>query len=327
MTPENQPNLNKEYLARINRVIDAIESNLDGDLNLETLAEVANFSPFHFHRIFHALMGETLNQFIKRQRIEKAAVQLVYNPKKSVTDIALDCGFSSSATFARAFKESYGMSGSVWREGGYKAYSKNRKLERKNRQMESKLSKASVAPAFYSNEERRHDMTTQSVTDTVQAKVEVQDLPEKNVAYIRFIGAYQGKGEVFAELFQKLARWAGPRGLFSEDSQTISVYHDDPEITDENKLRLEACLTVPEGTPVEGEIGSMTIAGGRYAVAHFELDADQYGEAWQYIYGTWLPESGYMPDDRPSLEVYLNSPEEHPEHKHLVDICVPVRPL
>jgi len=73
----------EEYVSRINRVIDHIEANLDTDLSLERLAEVAGFSPFHFHRIFRAMMGETLNQFIQRLRIEKAAAQAYQKPQEN----------------------------------------------------------------------------------------------------------------------------------------------------------------------------------------------------------------------------------------------------
>ena len=74
--------LRDEYIARINRVIDYIEANPDQDLTLSGLAEVAYFSRFHFHRIFRAIVGETLNQFIQRNRVEKAASQLINNPKE-----------------------------------------------------------------------------------------------------------------------------------------------------------------------------------------------------------------------------------------------------
>jgi AraC family transcriptional regulator len=83
-----------EYMARINRVIDHIDRNIGKDLSLEELARVAHFSRFHFHRIFHALVGETLNTFIQRLRLERAANQLTDNPKKSITAVGLDCGFS-----------------------------------------------------------------------------------------------------------------------------------------------------------------------------------------------------------------------------------------
>ena len=120
-----------QYLARINRVIDYIEAHLTETLSLQRLAAIACFSPFHFHRTFAGAVGETLNQFINRVRIERAASQLITSPHKSITAIALDSGFSSSATFARAFKGMYGMSASQWREGGYSAFSKNGKTGRK----------------------------------------------------------------------------------------------------------------------------------------------------------------------------------------------------
>ncbi len=108
-----------EYIFRVNRVIDYIETNIDKDLSLQDLARIANFSQFHFHRIFRAIVGETLNRFIQRMRVEKAATQLMANPKKSITEIAFDCGFSGSASFARAFRETFHMSASEWRAKEY----------------------------------------------------------------------------------------------------------------------------------------------------------------------------------------------------------------
>ncbi len=105
------------------------------------------------------------------------------------------------------------------------------------------------------------------------------------------------------------------------------IYHDNPEITEEEKLRISVCISVPEGTPVDGEIGMMGIPGGKYVTARFELGPQDYQGAWDYVYGNWLPDSGYQPDDRPSFELFLSNGEEHPEKKPLVEICVPVRPL
>ena len=109
-----------EYLGRIHRVTDHIERHLAERLTLEELARVACFSPFHFHRVFTACVGETLYQFILRLRLERAANQFLQNPGKSVTAIALDCGFGSSAAFARAFRAGFGASASAWRAGGRK---------------------------------------------------------------------------------------------------------------------------------------------------------------------------------------------------------------
>lgn len=141
----------------------------------------------------------------------------------------------------------------------------------------------------------------------------------------RHIGPYAG----IPEAIQKILKWSGPRGLLNfPETKLLGVYHDSPEVTEESKLRSSACVTVPEETPVEGEVGKMTIPGGKFAVAHVEIDPDQYGEAWEKLFSEWFPESGYQPDDpRMCYEVYLNDPKEHPEGKHIVDICEPVRPL
>ena len=124
----------EEYRSRINRVIDYIEANIDRDLSLSELAEVAHFSPFHFHRIFRAMVGETLNGFIQRIRLEKAAMKLALNPRESITEIATECGFSGPSAFARAFRDTFGMSASQWRSGGHRQYSKNGKTDSKYNQ-------------------------------------------------------------------------------------------------------------------------------------------------------------------------------------------------
>src|SRR5215813_8088270 len=108
---------NSEYAQRINRVIDYLRRNLDRQVKLEELARVACFSEFHFHRIFGAVSGETLNNFTNRLRLEKAARLLRYSDQ-SLTDIALDCGFSSSATFSRAFRSGYETTPSQFRKTG-----------------------------------------------------------------------------------------------------------------------------------------------------------------------------------------------------------------
>ena len=318
-----------EYISRVNRVIDYIETNIDIDLSLENLAKVANFSRFHFHRIFRAMVGETLNQFIQRIRLEKAASQLIINPKKSITEIAFDCGFSGSASFARAFKETFQMSASEWRSGGHLQNRKIRKTNSKQGQMVGKIWKDLDVSSYYIDNETKNLIWRIKMKEKNQIQIEVKDMPGFHVAYVRHIGPYKGNSELFEKLFEKLMKWAGPRGLLRfPETKVLTVYHDDPNITDEDKLRTSACITVPEDTPVEDEIGEMTIPGGKFAVARFELaGSEEYEEAWNMVYGGWLPESGYQPDDRLCYEIYQNDSKEHPEGIHIVDICVPVKPL
>jgi AraC-like DNA-binding protein len=203
----------EEYVSRINRVIDYIEANIDIDLSLENLAKVANFSRFHFHRIFRAMVGETLNQFIQRIRLEKAAAQLIVNPKKSITEIAFDYGFSGSAAFARAFKETFQMNASEWRSEGHLQDRKIRKTNSKVRQSFGKIRKDVDVSSYYIDNETKNLIWRIKMKNKKQIQVKVKDLPEFHVAYVRHIGPYKGNSELFEKLFEKLMKWAGPRGL------------------------------------------------------------------------------------------------------------------
>jgi AraC family transcriptional regulator len=321
----------EEYLARINRVVDHIEKHIGEDLSLEGLSSIACFSKYHFHRIFAAMVGETLCDYILRLRLEKAAARLLANPKATVTDIALDCGFANPSTFARAFRDYFGMSATAWRAGLDLDDRKNRQAIRKIRQLVRKARQDKMGPSLYRVSDltfvERRLLMKQNLPVKQPDRVGVQDLPEVQVAYVRHTGPYAGDAKLFERLFGRLYKWAGPRGLLRPDSLTLTLYHDSPELTDPGKQRISVCLSVPKDTPVEGEIGTMAVHGGRYAVGRFELKDDEYGGAWNYMAAVWMPESGYQFDDFPCMEIYRNNPAEHPEHKCVVDICIPVKPL
>lgn len=308
--------LRQEYNSRINRVLDYIENNISNELKLDKLASVASFSPYHFHRIFSAIVGETLNSFIKRVRIEKAASTLISNPKYMVTQVALKYGFSSPANFSRAFRDHYGMNATEYRNGGYLEFSKNRKKE-SNRGKENYLTGIYINNGLL-NMKARLDMD-----------VEVKDMQEMDIVYVRHIGPYKGDSELFKMLSEKLFKWAGPRNLLNfPETKYLIIYHDDPNITDDAKLRTSVCITVPEETEVDRDIGKMKIPSGKYAIAHFNIDVSEYQDAWNSVYGKWMPESGYQPDDGPCYELYPEDcSNKSPDDKCRVDIYVPVKPL
>lgn len=316
----------KEYISRINNVIDYIENNISSKFSLEELASVANFSKFHFHRIFASIVGETLNSYILRIRLEKAASILVQNPNTPVTDVWLDYGFSSSSVFARSFKDKFGLSASEWRKEKLTEFSNISQPHSNPSEVSEKLSEYFGDVLLTKNGDAKMKETLEIISPT---KVEVKSIEEFTVAYIRYIGSYKGNSDLFANLFTKLFNWAGPRNLIQfPETKVISIYHDNPEITDEDKLRTSICLSVPEETKVNGEVGKMKVAGTDYAIVSFELGGpEDYQKAWNYVFSEWLPTSGFQPDNYPSFELYLNNPEEHPEKIHIVDIYVPVKPI
>lgn len=158
----------------------------------------------------------------------------------------------------------------------------------------------------------------------VQGEVEVKSLPELHVACLRYEGSYAGNTELFGTLIGQLFAWAGPRGLIRGDTAVMSLYEENQE--GEAEPRFDVAITLPEGTTVEeGEIRERTVPANSYAVGHFRIAADQYGEVWDYMMADWLPKSGYDSVAAPCLEIYRNDPSQDPEGKHVVDICVPVR--
>jgi AraC family transcriptional regulator len=307
--------LSSEYISRINKTFDYIELNLEKPMTLEELATVANFSKFHFSRIFQSIVGETPFQFILRIRIEKAATLILTNKKESISEIAYKCGFSDISIFSRNFKNYFQVSASQYRA---------KKSNKSNlSQHERNIHQTEEKPSLYFCPEIKTIKWRTNMK--LNKSVEVKELPKMTVAYIRHIGPYQGDDKLFESIWNRLFSWAGPRGLIGgKDFKSLVIYHDDPNVTTGDKLRMSVCITVPEGTKVEGEVGKMVIDSAKYVIARFELTAQDFQQAWEWIYGQWFPTSGYQPDDKPCFEMY---PEEPKDGKFIVDICVPVKPI
>src|SRR5271168_556590 len=206
-----------EYARRINRVIDYLRGNLDRQVKLKELAKVACFSEFHFHRIFRAVSGETLNNFTNRLRLEKAARLLRYSDQ-SLTDIALECGFSSSATFSRAFRSGYDTSPSEFRKSG-------------------EIKKSKICKELFPQEEYGLPMSA----DERRAAFPVRliDIPERQVAYIRVTNAFDLDRMLAA--FVTVIEWAKSQDVFSQGI-LFGMTVDDPHVTPKHLYRYEVCL-------------------------------------------------------------------------------------
>lgn len=316
----NDLNMLEAYKARINRVVDYVESDLSRSFTLEELAFVAAFSKFHFNRVFHSMMGETLFQFISRLRVEKAAVLICSYSKESLTQLAADCGFSDSAHLSKSFKERFDLSPSAFRKKFLASSNPVQELSNWNQTLRNQIPGSYAQKNYPENhlDSRRNNM---------KGLVKIVDFAAATVAYVRYIGPYKGNGQLFETLWGKLMSWAGPRGLVTPDSKNLIIYHDSPEITQEDKLRLSVCLTVPAETEVAGEIGKMEIAEGKYAFCRFTLGVTDFQQAWDWVYSQWLPSSGWQADDRPSFELYHKSEGQDADMKFDVEICIPIKPL
>lgn len=315
MLDSNKLLMHSEYISRINKVQDYIEANLERDLSLDVLADISGFSKFHFCRIFRGITKETLMSYINRVRLESAISILLHNPTMSITEIAMQFGFSDSAVFARSFKKYYGISATEIR----RQYSKNCKTD-------SKDGKASITLQSYNSDTSNILRKDNSIV--IKGNVEVRIIEEIKAIYLRHMGTYEEFAKVFHGMLGKLLNWAMARNLIDLDGfELFAIYHDNPNFTEKEHLKTSICLAVSRDVDVDGEIGKINIPSGKYAIGHFELNKNEITHAWDYMYGEWLPRSGFQPDHGYIFEMYVNDPNKHPEKKYFIDIYLPVKPL
>lgn len=299
-----------EYLRRIHKVQDYIEQHLGQSLSVEELADTAGFSKYHFSRIFQGILHEPLAHYVNRIRMERALFLLAHRADKNMTDIAYELGLSDSAVFSRAFKNYYGVSPREYR----KEYSKNRK----DSYLLSEYNKSTAKKEWAGN------------PYPVTGQITIENLKEKQVAYVRHTGTYETLAKEYVHLIQALFNHAEEQHLLVEGKNwVLAMYHDNPEFGEESQFRTSLCLTLPEDIKVQedGILGRMKLEGGLYAVGHFQILKEQYSDAWNYMYQEWIMGSGYVPRDYNPFEVYRNIPFEGESHIHEVDIYVPIEPI
>ena len=313
----------REYETRVNRVIDYIKFHTVEDLSLTMLARVANFSPYHFHRVFKAIVGETLKDFTNRIRMEKAGRMLISSPRDAVTRIALECGFSSSAVFSRSFRKYFGVSPTEWRSGEWKHFSKNYQPESKKSKRKSKQRQDSSLSER--DTKSRGKRSSKAKRGRKYSDIKVSELPAYHVAYVRHIGPYDPE---LYDFFQRFAKWARARDLLKPNDIILGIPHNSPRFTDPEKCHYDACIMVPETFQPEGEVNVMDIPGVKYALCQFKGTAEEHEKKFEEIFLNWMPENGYQPDDRDFFHRYRGLDYYNPETGILeCEICVPVKPL
>lgn len=285
------PNLAKstdiDYAVRVNRTIDHVVAHLDAPLKLDDIAAVAAFSPFHFHRVFKALVGETLNQFVKRLRLERALWLLSHRPEMTLTDVALACGFSSSSDFSRSFKKRYGVPPSAFDLATYRD-----------------LRRDQLASLFEGHGADLARLPAGSNPDGFEA--ELRELPARTVAYLRVHRPYEGTGVV--DTAAELVGWARAGGL--ERGQWLGYTWDDPELVPLERCRYDVGLVVPDRL-ADDRVSWLELPPMRVAELAIAGDIELEMRALDYLFCTWLPTSGLSPADQPCFEAWDGLPFEH----------------
>ena len=291
------------YVQRINTVIGHVRENLNDELSLDTLARVAGFSVFHFHRLFKSITGETMNDMVMRLRLERAVALLRSAPKLSITNAAFACGFKSIAVFSRAFKKQYGLNARQW-----------------DRQSPLKNSKnGQVLEGF-------PHYTLENLSDFAERdefKVHIRSMPEQRLAYIRVYDSYSRFSRV-KQAYERLIAWYLQRGDTLKNTTLYGMSQDDPYVTPLRLCRFDWCLTVPDSWQAEGDISMVTFPACRVAAIHCQGDIMQEDKAIQYLFRYWLPRSRYQPANLPGMEIYRRQPAELGWERFDIDCAIPI---
>lgn len=281
-------NTRDEYQRAINIVTEYINNHLDEKLDLCKLAELSNLSPFHFHRITKAFLGEPIGAYITRTRVETAARLLRYT-QLTVQDIAFSVGYEMPSSLSKIFNQYYGIS-----------------------------------PIEFRNDKNFIIMKSAVINPELNLKApKIIDLEDQSVIYIRSTGDYTSLD--FSGAWTKLWECVKSQKLFTAGIQHLCVYHDDPKVTETDKLRTDICLVVHKPAKAGGEIGVKTLPGGKFAVFFYQGAYANLGSVYDTIFGHWLPGSGLQLRDVACFEKYLNHPDPAAPEKSKTEIYVPVQ--
>jgi AraC family transcriptional regulator len=282
----------RAYAERFNRVFDYIDQHLDGDLSVEQLSRVANFSKYHFHRQFYEYAGINVSRYIQLIRMRRASYRLVFSEQTRIIDIAMDAGFENPESFSRAFKNLFGQSPSAFRK--HPAWQPWHEQYRVPKLPRSQIMQVTI--------------------------IEFSETP---------VAAYEHRGpmEQVNDSARVFIDWRKQSGLSPVNtSRTFGIAYGNPETTPPEDFRFDICGSIEAAVPDNPQgVINKTIPAGRCAVVRHHGPHDRIGESAYYLYREWLPQSGEELRDFPLFFHYLNLMPDTPEHELITDVYLPLK--
>jgi AraC family transcriptional regulator len=297
------------YEQCVRRAVEEIVAGLDGAIELTQLAQLALMSPFHFHRVFRGMVGETPLELARRLRLERAAWRLVGG--SAVTEVAFEAGYETHEAFTRSFRSRYGCSPTEFRQR-HQAWGRGGAAPSCERPPQIEL--PARCGVHFLGGAFSPFINREAVMDVQIEKHEAQ-----RVAAVRHVGPYSQISQAFARLGQLAGALLGSPG-----ARMVGIYHDDPESVPPAELRADAGVVVAAGVPLPDGLVEVWLPAGRYAHAVHRGSYEKLGDAWARFMGQWLPAAGERLGAGPSYEVYPNTPMTAKEEDLRTEMYLPL---
>ncbi|MFJ2711040.1 GyrI-like domain-containing protein [Pseudomonas sp. NPDC087346] len=280
------------YTTRFNAVLAYIDANLEGDLSVSTLSQVANFSVFHFHRQFSAFVGVPVSRYVQLMRLRRAAHRLATQPEHSILDAASGAGFESPEAFSRAFRRDFGMAPSAFRK-----------------QPNWQIWNAVFAIPHFSRSVIMH--------------TKIVEFPAVRVAALE----HCGPPGMVQQSVSKFIEWRMQSGQSPvASSRSFGIPYGNPDTTPPEDFRFDICGEIHEPVaPNTFGVREIVIPGGRCVVVRHTGSPDHIGESIYPVYRDWLPDSGEELRDHPLFFHYLSVFPQTPQDQWQTDVYVPLK--
>ena len=276
------------YQKSIDTVLTYIDAHLNEKQDLDKLAEIANLSKFHFHRIMKAFLNETLGSYINRIRLE-TAVKLLRYSAQPINEIAYRVGYHTPSAFTKGFKKIFGVSPTYVRKNKNLIIDRKPKIVRNDFQLvETVKSIKDIQVVFQQSKGKIGDHTTTVNWETFFANAQKHQ-------------------------------------IINRESKFYGINWDDPEITPKEKVRYDACISIQNNTNLKREFSSKTIFGGKYLCFLYKGDYQNLGLIYNHIFRDWIIKRDYNLREEPIFEQYINNIEITATEDLLTEIFIPIK--
>jgi AraC family transcriptional regulator len=288
-----------------------INLNLTGDVSLETLAGIANYSPFHFQKIFTEAISETPKQYVIRLRLERAAHFIKIFPNLPINEIASGCGFSSNSIFSRAFKNYYGITAD-----------KFRKLSGNNLNDIKKKRNQSILEQEVSWISPISDIQEKIDTVRIFSSPVVSTMYSFQIACIQTTLSHR---ENIPFAFKSLIQWAIPQKLIISSTKYFGIWLDIPYLTPPDKCRYLCGIELSSVIKPNKGIVVQTFNKGQYVNYKMTGNINETLNSLIALNHNYIDSMGYSISEMICFEQFEESPANVPYENINRTLLIPIK--